>query len=129
MIASFRLSDDGDDYVLHGTNLPSSGPERSWFQQHGETLVDTMAAPYGPDVVALLRDNTTYGVKGDHGGHQREVQRIPMVFSWPGLEATKRAEPMRLVDVLPTILTAMEIEFDPADMDGEAIELSVSQLR
>ena len=48
-----------------------------------------------------------------------------MVFSWPGLEATKRVEPMRLVDVLPTILTAMDIEFDPADMDGEAIELSV----
>ncbi|HYJ69179.1 MAG TPA: alkaline phosphatase family protein, partial [Nocardioidaceae bacterium] len=52
VIASYRLSDNGDDYLLHGTNLPSTGPERSWFQQHGETLVDTMAAPYGPDVVA-----------------------------------------------------------------------------
>ena len=37
--------------------------------------------------------------------------------------------PMRPVDVLPTILTVMEVEFDPAHMDGEAIELSVSQLR
>jgi hypothetical protein len=128
VIASFSLADDADDYMLVGTNV-ASGPERSWFTQHGEALVDTMAAPYGPDVVALLRDNTTYGVKGDHGGHQRQVQRIPMVFSWPGLEATARAEPMRLVDVLPTILTTMEIEFDPADIDGGAIELPVSQLR
>ena len=87
------------DRVLHGTNLPSSGPELSWFHH------------------------------GDHGGQRREVQRTPMVFSWPGLEATKRAEPMRLVDVLPTILTVTEIEFDPADKDGEAIEPSVGQLR
>ena len=127
MIASYRLSEDSDDYILHGTRLPSSGPERSWFLQHGETLVDTMAAPYGPDVVALLRDNTTYGVIGDHGGHQQQVQRIPMIFSWPGLESTPRSEQMRLVDVLPTILTTMDIDFDPADMDGEAIELPVSQ--
>ncbi len=77
VIASFTLADDGDDYVLHGTNLPGSGPERSWFRRHGETLVDTMAAPYGPDVVALLRNNTTYGVMGDHGGHQQQVQRDP----------------------------------------------------
>jgi hypothetical protein len=123
VIASYRLSDDGDDYILDGTNLPSSGPERSWFEQHGETLVDTMAAPYGPDVVALLRDNTTYGVIGDHGGHQRQVQRIPMVFSWPGLESTARSEQMRLVDVLPTILTTMDIEFDPTDLDGQTIPL------
>jgi len=62
-------------------------------------------------------------VIGDHGGHQRQVQRIPMVFSWPGLEATAPTDQMRLVDVLPTILTAMDIDFDPADMDGKAIEL------
>ena len=123
VIASFTLADDGDDYVLHGTNR-ASGPERSWFRRHGETFVDTMAAPYGPDVVALLRNNTTYGVMGDHGGHQQQVQEIPMVFSWPGLKTKARTERMRLVDALPTILTAMGIEFDPADMDGEAFELS-----
>jgi hypothetical protein len=125
VIASFTLTDDGSDYVLYGTGV-ASGPERTWFQQHGEALVDTMAAPYAPDVVALLRDNTTYGVMGDHGGHQRAVQRIPMVFSWPGLESAAPAEPMRLVDIMPTVLTAMGIDFDPSDMDGEAIELPVN---
>jgi arylsulfatase A-like enzyme len=65
---------------------------------------------------------------GDHGGHQRQVQQIPMVFSWPGLQATAPADPMRLVDILPTILTAMDIEFDPAAMDGEAISLPIGQL-
>ncbi len=127
MIASYRLSQCGDDYILQGTRMPSSGPERSWFQQHGETLVDTMAAPYGPDVVALLRNNTTYGVIGDHGGAQEEVQRIPMVFSWPGLKAAAPSGEMRLVDLLPTILTTMGIDFDPATMDGNAVQLPVSQ--
>ena len=127
VIASYRLSESGDDYILQGTRMPSSGPERSWFQQHGETLVDTMAAPYGPDVVALLRNNTTYGVIGDHGGAQQEVQRIPMVFSWPGLKAAAPSGEMRLVDMLPTILTTMGIDFDPATMDGKAIQLPVSQ--
>jgi Type I phosphodiesterase / nucleotide pyrophosphatase len=127
VIASFSLNENADDYVFFGANV-MSGPERQWFEGHGEALLDTMAAPYGPDVVALLRNDTTYGVRGDHGGHQREVQRIPMVFAWPGLDATERAEPMRLVDVLPTILTTMEIDFDPADLDGEAIELPVNQL-
>jgi len=123
VIASYRLSEGGDDYILQGTRMPSSGPERAWWQQHGETLVDTMAAPYGPDVVALLRNNTTYGVIGDHGGAQEEVQRIPMIFSWPGLTAAAPSGQMRLVDILPTILTTMGIQFDPATMDGKAVPL------
>jgi arylsulfatase A-like enzyme len=123
VIASYHLDDDGDDYVLFGTKQVG-GNERTWLDQHGEALVDTMAAPFGPDVAALLRDNTTYGVMGDHGGHQEQVQRIPMIFSWPGLEASARPEPLRLVDVLPTVLTAMGIEYDPADLDGEAVKLS-----
>src|SRR5690606_36896934 len=30
VIASYRLSAEGDDYILHGTTRPISGPERSW---------------------------------------------------------------------------------------------------
>jgi hypothetical protein len=78
--------------------------ERAWWRSH-RNLVHTMAAPYGPDVVGLLRDRTTYGVAGDHGGHQREIQRIPIIFAGAGVESgrTPRVE-ARLVDLLPTIL-------------------------
>jgi hypothetical protein len=124
VIASFHLNEAQDDYELFGTNA-MTGAERTWFDQHGERLVDTMAAPYGPDVVALLKNETTYGVMGDHGGHQRLVQRIPMIFSWPGLRSTAQLQSIRLVDVLPTILTVMGIDFDEADMDGEAVRLPV----
>ena len=81
-------------------------------------------APGGPDVVGLLRDKTTYGVYGDHGGHQKLVQNIPIVFSWPGLDdGEKSSRAMRSVDILPTILQLMGISFDPDSMDGEAVRL------
>ncbi|MGH2658698.1 MAG: alkaline phosphatase family protein [Actinomycetota bacterium] len=123
VIASFHLNATQDGYDLFGTN-PLSGAERSWFDRHGEVLVDTMAAPYAPDVVALLKNETTYGVFGDHGGHQRLIQRIPMTFSWPGLQSGALPKVnIRLVDVLPTILTVMGIPFNADDLDGEAVPL------
>ena len=49
------------------------------------------------------------------------------IFSWPGLEAAAPSDEMRLVDILPTILTTMGIAFDPSTMDGEAVQLPLSQ--
>ena len=100
MIASFRLNGAEDDYRLFDTNRMGLF-ERLWFRRHGEELVDTMAAPYGPDVVALLETDVTYGTMGDHGGHNRLIQNIPMVFSGPGVGSRDSYRAMRLVDVLP----------------------------
>ena len=122
VIASFRLNRAENDYRLHGTNRMRLG-ERLWFLRHGEELVDTMAAPYGPDVVALLETDVTYGTKGDHGGHNRLVQNIPMIFSGPGVGSRDSYRAMRLVDVLPTVLETMGIDYDEDDLDGEAVRL------
>ena len=122
VIASFRLNGAQDDYRLHGTNRMRFR-ELLWFWRHGEELVDTMAAPYGPDVVALLETDVTYGTKGDHGGHNRLVQNIPMIFSGPGLGSRDSYRAMRLVDVLPTVLETMDIDYDEDDLDGEAVRL------
>jgi Sulfatase/Type I phosphodiesterase / nucleotide pyrophosphatase len=115
---------DGDHYVRHGSLAPMPGGERGWFNRHGQELVDTMAAPFGPDVVGLLRNDVTYGVYGDHGGHQQQVQNIPIIFAGPGLEAgvTPSVE-MRSVDILPTILSVMGISFDASTMDGTAVPI------
>jgi len=115
---------DGDHYVPFGSLGQMSRGERKWFNLHGQELVDTMAAPGGADVVGLLRDDTTYGVYGDHGGHQRQVQNIPIAFSWPGLaagEAPRRA--LRSVDIMPTILKLMGIRYDPSSLDGVGVVL------
>ena len=123
VIASFHTNAAQDDYRLYGTNR-MSGRERSWFARHGEELVDTMAAPNAPDVVGLLASDVTYGVIGDHGGHSRLIQEIPMVFVGPGIGSKDSNREIRHVDVLPTILETMGIDYDEDDFDGEAVKLS-----
>ena len=78
---------------------------------------------YGPDVIGLLADNTSYGVTGDHGGAQESVQRIPIVFYGAGIKAG--AEPrgrIRSVDILPTILRELGIA-KTHWMDGRSFRL------
>ena len=103
------------------------GAERSWFVRHGEELVDTMAEPSGPDVVGLVATDVTYGVIGDHGGHNKLIQNIPLVFYGPGIGSKDQNREARLVDVMPTILKTMGIDYDPADLDGEAVNLATPQ--
>jgi hypothetical protein len=112
---------DGDHFVLAGTNTMSK-PERSWWEQHGQEIVDTMAAPDGPDVIGLEHDKTSYGVYGDHGGAQKSVQRVPMVFWTPGSGGDRTGEQFRTADVLPTVLRAMGIPVTtPMDGEGHAL--------
>jgi hypothetical protein len=122
VIASYHTNAAQDDYRVFGTNM-TRGAERSWFVRHGEELVNTMAEPSGPGVVGLLATDVTYGVVGDHGGHTKLIQNIPMVFYGPGIGSKDPNMEMRLVDVLPTILETMAIDYDPADLDGEAAKL------
>jgi arylsulfatase A-like enzyme len=97
--------------------------EWAWHRRHAQEIVDTQAASYGPDVVGLLADHTSYGVAGDHGGAQRSVQRIPIVFAGDGVTAGRTpAGPMRSVDILPTILREMGIERSHP-MDGHSYRL------
>ena len=122
VIATFYLNAAQDNYRLFGTN-PMRREERRWFRRHGDRLVDTMAAPYGPDVTALVETDVTYGVMGDHGGHNRLIQNIPMIFHGPGVGSRDSRRPIRLVDVMPTILRAMGIEYAKNDVDGRAVRL------
>jgi hypothetical protein len=123
VIASYRVNAAHDDYRLHDTNR-MSGKERSWLARHGDELVDTMAHPSGPEVVGLVETDVTYGVMGDHGGHSKLIQNIPMVFYGPGVGSKDSNREMRLVDVVPTVLERMGIDYDEDDFDGEAVKLS-----
>jgi len=126
MVASFYTNAAQNQYRLYGTKH-MTGPERSWFARHAEELVNTMAAPNGPDAVGLTATDTTYGVIGDHGGANELVQRIPMVFYGPGVSSKDSNRDMRLVDVMPTILKTMGIAYDPDSVDGKALRLSKPQ--
>ena len=109
VIASYRL--DGRRYRLVKANLRAmSLRELRLLAAHGQEIVDTMAAPYAADVVGLLSDNTSYGVAGDHGGAQRPVQEIPIVFAGADVGSRDPAIPLRSVDILPTVLREMGIK-------------------
>jgi predicted AlkP superfamily pyrophosphatase or phosphodiesterase len=123
IVASYQINGAQNHYRLYGTN-PMTNAERSWFLRHADELVDTMAAPNGPDVVGLTGTDVTYGVVGDHGGANKLVQRIPLVFYGAGVGSTDSKREMRLVDVMPTILKAMGIPYDANSLDGEAVKLS-----
>lgn len=113
---------DGNRFQLFGRNVMAAA-ERKWWKGHGQELVNSMAAPDGPDVIGLLHDKTSYGVYGDHGGAQEAVQRVPMVFWSPSLAfANTTAGPFTTPDILPTILEAMGIPLT-APLDGEAWNL------
>ncbi len=106
--ATYWKNAAGTAFRLQGTNR-MTWSEKAWWKAHGQQIVDTMAAPDGPDVVGLLHDRTSYGVYGDHGGAQESVQRVPMVFWTPGLRANPTSESFRTPDMMPTILAAMGI--------------------
>lgn len=94
--------------------------EWAWHREHAQEIVNTMAAPYGPDVIGLLADGTSYGVKGDHGGAQESVQRIPIVFFGAGVRpGTSPGTSIRSVDIMPTILRELGIR-ETAPTDGVA---------
>lgn len=121
-IASYYRA--GDRYRLAAVNWGAmSWEEALWWLGHGQELVNTMAGPEGPDVVGLLKDNTSYGVAGDHGGHQRLSQEIPIVFYNPSLSGRDSYAPARTVDILPTVLRFLGIAGD-RDLDGRGYRLN-----
>ena len=80
------------------------------------------------DVLGLLADYTSYGVFGDHGGAQMDVQKIPMAFFMPNMKkAVDNKTQFRLVDIMPTVLKAMDIA--PTEpMDGTAYSVKLPEV-
>jgi hypothetical protein len=123
VIATYVKS--GDRYKLYSHMTGMTGTQFSWWAAHGQELVDTMCWAGSADVVGLLADYTSYGVFGDHGGAQMDVQKIPMAFFMPNIKrAVDNKTAFRLVDIMPTVMKAMDIA--PTErMDGSAYNLKL----
>jgi arylsulfatase A-like enzyme len=111
---------DGDRFQLDvandGTHSKMTAAELAWWSRHGQALVDTMAADNGPDVMAWLKDGVAYSVHGDHGSGKENDQRVPMIIWSPRIQGEKPSYAFRTVDILPTVLKAMNIPQDkPTD--------------
>ena len=93
------------------SNLESqSAAFRAWARQYSSELVNTMAGPGGPDLVALMADGYGFGRIGGHGGAQEKVQRIPMIIRVPGEPPSTRTVPMRLMDVAPEVMRVLNLQ-------------------
>lgn len=115
---------NGDRYKRYSADVGMTKSESDWWAAHGQELVDTMCYEGSGDVVGLLADYTSYGVFGDHGGAQMDVQRIPMVWYMPGIKRAVNKSGIRLVDLMPTAMKAIGIAAtDP--MDGKAYDLKI----
>lgn len=87
-----------------------------------EWLFETFVGPESPDVTFILGENVHFHTAppntiGAHSEPTWLLQRIPLVFSGPGVRPGAVAPyPARLVDIAPTILALLDL---PADrMDG-----------
>jgi hypothetical protein len=103
----------GADYGYQQVHsqLDSQSPAfRSWAYKHSAELVDTMAGPSGPDLVALLADGFGFGRIGGHGGAQEKVQRIPMIIRVPGETPSTRTMALRLMDLAPEITKTLGLK-------------------
>jgi hypothetical protein len=111
----------GDRYVLVSKGAMTAA-EQAWWRANGQRIVNTMAFKGSADVVGLLQDHTNYSCYGDHGGAQKDVQRVPMVFYAKGMKPIKHGAQFRLADVMPTVLRAMGIK-QTTPTDGKAYKL------
>ncbi|WP_428262934.1 sulfatase-like hydrolase/transferase [Haliangium sp.] len=109
-----RLSSDERDYV------------RALYD--GEVRdADAAFAAMLDDLVELgLADRTAVVLVGDHGeelwerggfGHgshlHQEVLRVPLILAWTGVSPGTRADPVSLVDLVPTVLDLAGTPADP----------------
>ncbi|MBE3034092.1 MAG: alkaline phosphatase family protein [Actinobacteria bacterium] len=118
---------NGDRYKLYSSSTMTAA-EEAWWMAHGQELVNTMCFSGSGDIVGLLADKTGYGVFGDHGGAQKDVQRIPMAWYMPGIKHAVNKAGFRLVDIMPTILKTMGIKAKATDpMDGSAYSLKLPE--
>jgi hypothetical protein len=112
----------GDYYTLATKSSTMTKSEKAWFDATAQEAVDGMAWDGAADVVGLLANQTVYAAFGDHGGAQKDVQRIPLVFYNSGIKHRVDQTNARLIDIMPTILKAMSIRQMEAT-DGMAFNL------
>jgi predicted AlkP superfamily pyrophosphatase or phosphodiesterase len=73
-----------------------------------------------PDVVVVTAQNhliTEEAANASHGSPYAYDSHVPLVFVGPGMKTGEYAEPVRTVDIAPTLAAWLAIE-PPADLDG-----------
>ena len=99
--------------------------ERAFQRRFLESLVASCESEGSADVMALLDEKTGYAVRGDHGGAQENVQRIPVIFSGPNVKPGRHVATARSVDIAPTVW-ALAGKTPPPGLDGQPLCAAVA---
>jgi arylsulfatase A-like enzyme len=104
-----------------------------WLEATAETeypdlvvqLPEFFDSPRSPDVFVSPKDGYgfTKGYAAGHGSLSRNETVVPFVFAGPGV-APGVLHAARTVDLAPTLLSYLGIEYDPDEMDGEDLEIA-----
>ncbi|MCB9857539.1 MAG: alkaline phosphatase family protein [Phycisphaerales bacterium] len=96
--------------------------EPSAFDQELSALFDS---PRAGDVIAFADKSHVFQQKdcGGHGGASPRERRIPLFVNGPGVASgTHCDEPVRIIDVMPTILDLIGMKDRlPSDIDGRSL--------
>ena len=116
MRASNKLGAEGKQYVMDRYDQ-----SLRYLDDQISSFLDEL----GPkDTVVLLADHGEefWDHDGFEHGHSLydELLRVPLVVHGPGIAPGRHAEPVSLLDVAPTLLTAAGI--DPVGMEGIALQ-------
>jgi len=131
-----HFSDPHVDYLDHESANPaqSKRPERERYRSeiaftdgHVGTLLDALArSPFAADTVVVFFSDHGESF-GEHRGIEKhsyglyeEELRVPLFLRVPGVAPRRVADPVRSVDLAPTLFELFGLERDP---DGEGVSL------
>ena len=117
----FTKQDTGNavHYIRHYRNPALSPEELGWANDRHTNFLETMAAKGSPEIVALLTANAGIGPRGNQGGAQEAIQRVPWVIWTPRLSesGTVSDANVSLVDLNPLLSLLLNLPIPP-DSDG-----------
>ena len=71
-------------------------------------------------IVTSLRNWSFKSHKGEHDNETNEIRRVPLIFSDMKI-AAERVDPIRTVDVLPTVLDLLNVAYNKQAIDGVSL--------
>ena len=129
---------EGDDPLgyAHSAAAPLVGSAHDpdeWLEATAETefpdlvvqLPEFFDSPRSPDVFISPQDGYgfTRGYTAGHGSLSRSETVVPLLFAGPGVTPGV-LHAARTVDLAPTLLSYLGVDYDPDEMDGEDIEIA-----
>jgi arylsulfatase A-like enzyme len=136
------ISDPHDPYEKHGEGFPNFGTgkqgrytqEIAFSDRYIGMMIEYLRyrEPLLDDTIIIFTSD--HGEEfGEHGGKihaytcYEESTHVPLVVRIPGAKPVRSARPVPLVDIVPTVLDALNLDRGSMALDGASLSLSASE--